>query len=206
MARIETTNGEGVPFYSKIPRQVLASTELPAISKMLFADIYTLSSIGKRGYAYKRDEKYSELLTFKGKPFTVKNISLHLRNLEEFGLIKRITTQKSHKVRERKIFVTKQFEQYISFPQYVLNYGYFNSASTILVYIELYGLAHLPNDAEGYTWATNKEIAHNTGLSVRTVQRCISELQEKKFIYEIQIMEDGQRFIFLEDEEYFESL
>lgn len=116
MTRIQTTNGEGVPYYSKLPRQVLASKELPAISKVLFADIYTLSSISKRGYAYKRDEKYSELLTFKGKQFTVKNISLHLRNLERSGLINRITTQKSRKVRERKIFVTQQFDSYITFP------------------------------------------------------------------------------------------
>lgn len=87
-----------------------------------------------------------------------------------------------------------------------MSYGHFNSASTILVYIELYALAHLPDNSEDYTWATNREIAHNTSLSVRTVQRWIAELQEKGFIYDIQMSNDGQRFIFLGDEEYFESI
>lgn len=206
MIRIDELSGEVEHSYSKIPRQVLAlpNKELPAISKLLFADIYTLGMKG--GGYFKKDETLSKLLTFKGKPFTVKNIGLHLRNLEKCKLIKRETVQKSRKVRTRKIQITQKFDDYIPFPQYVFKYGHFSSASTPVVYIELFSLLNLPNNTEGYVWATNREIANNTGLSIRTVQRCIVELQEHRFIVDINIQEDGERFIYLEDEEELDYL
>lgn len=106
-----------------------------------------------------------------------KTISRSMKKLEELNLIERETffNQKTKK-RSRKIRIMKKTPQVIHAPMEI--YFYDLKDGTKMLLIQLVGLSK--ND--GFTFVNNKSLADKMGVSIKQIERYLSELKENSLI------------------------